>query len=261
MEGLQGKFFWYDLVTPQPERARAFYAEVAGWTMSDFGGSGSDVDYTILSAGPHNVGGIMKMPDAACGQGARPGWIGYIQVENVDDQMEAIRAAGGTVRREPEDIASVGRFAVVEDPGGAVFQLLTPLPRDDVPAPPEAGTSGTFGWHELYSGAGEAAAFDFYSSLFGWETFELMDMGAMGKYRIVGRDGIMFGGLMDRPEQMPFSTWNFYINVDGIDAAVDRLTRAGGSVAMGPHEVPGGSWVVQGHDPEGAFFSLVSLRR
>jgi predicted enzyme related to lactoylglutathione lyase len=66
---------------------------------------------------------------------------------------------------------------------------------------------------------------------------------------------------MNKPEQMPVSAWSFYFNVDGIDAAAERLNGAGGQVLMGPHEVPGGSWIVQAIDPQGAHFALVSRTR
>jgi hypothetical protein len=49
--------------------------------------------------------------------------------------------------------------------------------------------------------------------------------------------------------------------VDGIDAAVERINANGGKVLMGPHQVPGGSWIVQALDPQGAHFALVSPRR
>ena len=42
------------------------------------------------------------------------------------------------------------------------------------------------------------------------------------------------------------------------DAAVERVNQAGGQVQMGPHEVPGGQWVIQGVDPQGANFALLS---
>ena len=80
----------------------------------------------------------------------------------------------------------------------------------------------------------------------------------MGKYRIFGADGVQMGGMMDKPENIPVSAWGFYINVDGIDAAVERVKANGGQVLMGPHEVPGGSWIIQAMDPQGANFALVS---
>jgi predicted enzyme related to lactoylglutathione lyase len=69
------------------------------------------------------------------------------------------------------------------------------------------------------------------------------------------------GGMMDKPAGVPAPVWNFYVNVDGIDAAVERIQSAGGQVLMGPHEVPGGSWIVQATDPQGAAFALVATTR
>jgi predicted enzyme related to lactoylglutathione lyase len=116
-------------------------------------------------------------------------------------------------------------------------------------------------WHELYSSLGDKAAFDFYSGQFGWETMHEMDMGPMGTYRIFGADGVQMGGMMNKPDNIPASHWGFYVNVDAIDAAAERVKAEGGQVLMGPHEVPGGSWIVQCVDPQGVNFALVSLTR
>jgi predicted enzyme related to lactoylglutathione lyase len=67
--------------------------------------------------------------------------------------------------------------------------------------------------------------------------------------------------MMNRMKEMPQSWWNYYINVDGIDAAKGRVEKAGGKVMMGPMEVPGGQWVLQGQDPQGGFFALVAPKR
>ena len=140
--------------------------------------------------------------------------------------------------------------------------LLTPLPQGEEPrAARRRRRPGKFSWHELYSSLGDKAAFDFYSGQFGWETMTEMDMGPMGTYRIFGKDGVQIGGMMNKPDNIPVSAWGFYFNVDGIDAAVERITANGGQVLMGPHEVPGGSWIVQAIDPQGANFALVSRTR
>ena len=117
------------------------------------------------------------------------------------------------------------------------------------------------GWHELASSIGQEAAFAFYSTQFGWETAELMDMGPMGKYRVFSAEGVPLGGMMDKPEEASASAWTFYVNVEGLDAAVERIEACGGRVVSGPHEVPGGSWIVQAVDPQGARFALFSARR
>jgi predicted enzyme related to lactoylglutathione lyase len=252
-------FIWYELMTSDPGAAEAFYHAVVGWKMADAGQPG--MRYTILSAGERGMGGLMALPTEACEAGARPGWLGYIGVPDTDGAAKRIVEAGGAIHRGPDDIPDVGRFAVVADPGGAVFQLLAPLPRENAPPPAEPTTPGLVSWNELYSSIGQDAAFRFYSGQFGWETIELMDMGPMGKYRIFGAGGVPMGGMMDKPENAPASAWSFYVNVDRLDAAVDRIEANGGQVLMGPHEVPGGSWIVQAVDPQGAAFALVSTAR
>jgi predicted enzyme related to lactoylglutathione lyase len=253
------RFIWYELMTSDPDAAEAFYRAVVGWRTSDSGQPG--MRYTILSAGERGMGGLMALPEEACAAGMRPGWLGYVAVPDSDGAARRIVAAGGALLRGPDDIPNVGRFAVVADPGGAVFQLLTPLPGADAPPAADAAAPGLVSWHELCSSVGQERAFRFYADQFGWETAELMDMGAMGKYRIFTVDGAPLGGMLDKPADVPASGWTFYVNVDGIDAAIDRIKAHGGLVVMGPHEVPGGSWIVQAVDPQGASFALVSSAR
>jgi predicted enzyme related to lactoylglutathione lyase len=108
--------------------------------MADAGQPG--MRYTILSAGDRGMGGLMKLPDGACEKGARPGWVGYIGVPDTDAGAKRIVEAGGSLHMGPDDIPNVGRFAMLADPGGAMFYLLTPFPREDVPPPAEPTTPG-----------------------------------------------------------------------------------------------------------------------
>jgi uncharacterized protein len=253
------KFIWYELMTSDQDAAIDFYTEVVGWTASDFGQS--EMRYTILNAGGRGIGGIMELTDAMKAGGARPGWLGYIHAADTDAKASEIAGAGGKILMPPGDIPNVGRFALVADPGGAPFYLLTPLPQGEEPPPADPEAPGVISWHELYSSLGDKAAFDFYAGRFGWETITEMDMGPMGTYRIFGKDGVQMGGMMNKPDNIPVSMWGYYVNVDGIDAAIERINAAGGQVLMGPHEVPGGSWIVQAMDPQGAPFALVSTTR
>jgi predicted enzyme related to lactoylglutathione lyase len=253
-------FIWYELMTTDQSAAEAFYRAVVGWKMADAGQPG--MRYTILSVGERGVGGLVALPAEARTAGAKPSWIGYIGVDDTDAAARRLVKSGGSIHHGPDDIPNIGRFAVVADPGGAAFNLFTPLPQEQQPPPVEAGTSGTIGWHELYAGNGQEAAFAFYSEHFGWTTIDLLDMGAMGKYRIFGgTDGVPFGGMMDKPADAPAAAWAYYVNVDGVDAAIERIKSNRGQVLMGPHEVPGGSWIVQALDPQGANFALVSRTR
>lgn len=257
------RFIWYELMTTDLDAALDFYTRVVGWTAADHeGGTPGGMRYVILSAGGRGVGGVMQLTGEMRAGGARPGWVGYVGVADADARAKEVEAAGGRILIGPDDIPNVGRFAMVADPGGAPFYLLTPRPQQGEPAgPPDPQAPGLVSWHELVSGAGEQAAFAFYSGLFGWETMHEMDMGAMGAYRIFGAGGVQMGGMMDKPANVPASAWTFYVNVDGLDAAVGRIEAEGGRVVRGPMEVPGGSWIVQGVDPQGATFALVSTQR
>ena len=256
------RFIWYELMTSDADSAIAFYTDVVGWTAEDHPGSTPDGHrYTILSAPDGPIGGVMQLTDDMLAGGARPGWLGYVGVADADAAADAVSAAGGSVLMPPADIPGVGRFAMVADPGGAPFYLMKPMPAGDVQPPPEPHARGTVGWHELYSAIGQERAFAFYSALFGWETLEEMDMGPMGTYRIFGADGVPMGGMMDKPANVPASAWGFYVHVEALDAAADRISSGGGKLLMGPMEVPGGSWVLQAADPQGAAFALTSNRR
>ena len=261
-QGHEGNFIWYELMTSDQDAAIDFYTSVVGWTAADFPTPGGEAfRYTILSAGERGIAGLIQISDEMRENGARPAWVGVINVGDCDSGAEAVETAGGKVLRAPEDIPTIGRFAVVADPGGAVYQLLAPFPREEEPKPLAPETPGKVGWHELYSSVGQEKAFAFYSGLYGWKTETEMDMGPMGKYRIFSKDGVHLGGMMDKPENIPASTWGFYVTVDAIDAAIARIEANGGEILIGPHEVPGGSWIVQALDPQGAAFALTAARR
>ena len=123
-----------------------------------------------------------------------------------------------------------------------------------------AGNAGCIGWHELHGGDPESA-FAFYSGVFGWTKGEAMDMGPMGKYQIFTTKGQQSGGMMKKMAQEPAAHWLYYINVEAIDAAAERVKSAGGQVINGPMQVPGGAWIINGLDPQGAMFALVAPKR
>lgn len=251
-------FFWYELMTSDMDAATAFYADVVGWKAQPFDTAPGMPPYTVVSAGERGVGGIMTLPEDAGKTGMAPAWIGYIHATAIDASTEALEEAGGQIRRAPADIPGVGRFAVVADPQGALFMLLQPNGPDQPPVP--AGAPGHVGWHELYTTDWQAAI-DFYGSQFGWEKDHPFDMGEMGTYLIFSVDGQQAGGMMNKPEQIPTPVWQFYFTVPAIDAAAARVAKNGGKVLMGPMEVPGGSWIVQCQDPQGAHFAMSAPKR
>lgn len=67
--------------------------------------------------------------------------------------------------------------------------------------------------------------------------------------------------MMKRQPMLPAPMWLYYFMVDGIDAAIARITGQGGKVVMGPHQVPGGQWIVSAMDPQGGNFQLLSATK
>jgi len=257
MANPHGSFIWYELLTPDVDAAQAFYEKIVGWSVAGF--AGAPMDYRIASAPDGTgVGGIMASPTGPEGENLRPGWFGYVGVDDVDASVAATTAAGGSVLVPAMDMEGVGRMAMLADPQGAVFQVMRGASPDDSKAyDPEA--VGHCNWNELNT-SDQDAAFAFYAGDFGWTKGEAMEMGPMGIYQMLDLGGRSFGAMMTAPNGMPPS-WTFYFGVPDIDAAHRAIADGGGNVHHGPAEIPGGSYIVIAGDPHGATFGVVGPRK
>jgi len=256
MADLKGRFVWYELLARDMEAAKAFYTKVVGWGTQD--APVPSMAYTLFTDGQMPVGGLMAQPEDARKMGAPPSWIGYVAVDDVDGTAERVKRLGGTVHVPGTDIPNVGRFSVVADPQNAVFALFNSPNTCDQPLPPP-GTPGRIGWHELVA-ANWGKAFAFYNELFGWQKADAVDIGEMGTYQLFSVGGQAIGGMFNKPPMVPAPHWLYYVNVADIDAAVERVKAAAGQILNGPMQVPGGSWIIQGRDPQGAMFALVGQK-
>ena len=262
MSTLQGSWIWYDLLTPDPAGAKAFYDAVIGWSMTT-GHGASNPDYGFITA-PDGamLGGLLRLGDEMQQHGAQPSWLGYVGVDDVDASAKAIESAGGKVLMPAREVEMAGRVAMVADCCGAAFYIMSPNP------PPGGGESTAFsampnpghcGWNELVADD-PAKAIAFYTGLLGWTLPEPMDMGPMGQYQFIAHDAVTVGAIMGKPPQAPRSAWAPYFWVASIDAAQAAVAANGGTVINGPHQVPGDLWVIQGTDPQGAMFSLTGSK-
>lgn len=247
-------FLWYELTAPDIKAALDFYAKIFGWTYADAGMP--DMSYTLIQVQGEAIGGAMTLTDEMKASGAQAGWMGYIAVDDIDAKTKEIVAAGGAVFVPVVEIPEMLRFAIVGDPGGAAFALFQPLSEGEMtPFPP--GTPGAVDWHELHAANGPAA-WAFYSSLFGWEKTDAMPMDGDEVYQLWKAGGEAIGGMMTKMPETPAPFWCYYVCVEGIDAAIARVTANGGTIVHGPMEVPGGSWIANCIDPQGGFFAMVS---
>lgn len=254
MTGFHGTPCWYELSTSDLAAGQDFYTRVLGWAVTDAGMEG--FDYRLANAGGDMVAGMMTLP----APGIPPHWLIYFAVDGCNATAAAITAAGGKVIKEPADIPGTGRFAVASDPQGAYFGILEPAPMD---TPPTSGAfdqkkTGHGNWTELMT-SDPKAGFAFYNGLFGWTADQAMDMGSMGIYQIFADKGTAIGGMMGLGNA-PMPAWLAYFGVDGTDAAIARITAAGGAIVHGPQEVPGGAFIAVARDPQGAHFAVVGPR-
>ena len=207
----------------------------------------------MFTRGGVPIGGSMQLPDEAAKMGAPSHWIAYIGTPDVDETTAQALETGARTYVAPQDIPQVGRFAVLADAQGATIAFFTPSNEQPPSHEPEIGDMS---WHELVT-TDPGAAFDSYQALTGWEKTGEHDMGPMGVYLMFGREGVTLGGMFKKPADMPAPPhWLLYVRVPDINAGAADVKANGGQVLHGPVEVPGGDWIVQCMDPQGAVFAL-----
>lgn len=257
-----GSFIWYELLTGDPDGSKSFYDAVVGWDIA--GEAQFPNGYRMIGRSDGKAaGGVMPLTDDMISHGAKPLWLGYISVADVDAASDAIKADGGEIHLPPFDIPGVGRVAMVTDPWHAPFYIMKPTPPADDPD----AASDVFSvdqpqhmrWNELAT-SDQPGAIAFYAKHFGWAQDGAMPMGEAGDYKFIQQGDVTIGAIMPKPEAMPSSLWTYYIGVDDIDQSVMAVVENGGRIMEGPMQVPGGNYVINGVDPQGAAFALVGPR-
>src|SRR3569623_1125769 len=165
-----GSYIWYELMTSDVDGAKTFYDAVVGWDIKEgapeFGG------YRMIGRADGGfAGGGLPITDDMASHGAKPRWLGYVYVDDVDRSVASFEAAGGLAWMLATDIPTVGRVALVSDPQAAPIYVMKPSPRTDDPDAksdvfsPDSGL-GRCGWNELQTSDVDAAR-QFYGEQFG----------------------------------------------------------------------------------------------
>jgi predicted enzyme related to lactoylglutathione lyase len=241
-----GLFSWVELATGDPEGARAFYAELFGWTYEDRP-VGAGAVYTMAQLDGRHVAGLFASDQAAAH------WNSYVTVASVDEAAAACAAAGATVAAEPFDVLTSGRMTVVQDPTGATVCLWEP--REHVGAG-LVNVPGALAWNDLFTNDVPGAV-AFYAAALGWELEPVP--GAPGDRHAIRAGGRLNGGITGMPPDAAGTPphWLAYFCVADAAASAERAGAAGGRLVAGPLEVPTGVFAVCA-DPQGAVFGLVS---
>jgi uncharacterized protein len=248
----QGTPNWVDLQTTDQSAAKQFYAGLFGWTYDDQAMPEGGAVYSMAMLGDKTVAAIAPQSPDMAAAGAPPMWNTYIAVDNVDDAVAKVEAAGGQVAMPPFDIMDAGRMAFVMDPGGAgvaLWQAGQHIGATLVNEP------GTLSWNELITN--DPSAIKFYEQVLGMTT-STMDMGDGSEYTLFEVGGQQVGGSTPPPMEGIPNVWNVYFAVDDADATAAKVTELGGSVVAEPFDTPVGRIAVV-RDAQGATFSIIKL--
>ncbi len=253
---------WYELMSPDPAGVAPFYRAVIGWDIAAEGmamPNGSEYRMIALADGGFQ-GGVLTLTEGMLAGGAAPGWVTYFDVGDVDAKLDEATAMGAVVHIPAVTMEGVGRMAMLADPQGAPFYLMDPTPPADNPDAQSGvfmpDTLGHCAWNELNTDAA-AEQIDFYTALFDWEVAGEMPMPGDHIYKFLNHRETGVGAIGSmKPEGMP-NAWLPYFRVADIGAAASAVEANGGTVLMGPQDVPGGDRIIVTIDPAGAAVGLV----
>ncbi|GAB2752706.1 VOC family protein [Amycolatopsis magusensis] len=237
---------WVDLMISDLTMARKFYGQLFGWEFEERDGR------LRCTIGGREVSGIGERtgPDTAAV------WTTYFAVPDLDATLNAIAGAGGRIFRPATGVGEDCRFAVVADPGGAVFGLWQAGARIGAEVTDEPGA---LVWNECFT-ADFAAAEAFYTGIFGYEPADLSAPGF--SYTALTLGGEAVGGLAELPPDVPGEVpahWVTYFAVADADASTDLVRELGGSVLNPPFDSPDGRLAAV-TDNQGVSFCLVGPR-
>ena len=224
---LHGKFVWFEHLSHDVGKASAFYDALFGW-QTKLLPMGPE-QYPMIHNGAQGIGGFRQAPG-----GARSGWMSYLSVPDVDVSFRAAIAAGAKELMAPFEYADTGRGAVIADPTGATFSLWKDAKRD---RPDDESTPvGEWFWNELWTPQ-ERRALAFYETIFGF-THNSMDMGPMGTYYVLHKDGKPRAGLARSVQPKAQAMWLPYVKVRDCDTTASKAKTLGGDVVTPPRDIP-----------------------
>jgi len=246
-----GAFCWFELATTDQAAAKQFYRSLFGWTANDFPVGPDGGAYSMFDLEGQSVAAAYTMLADQRAKGVPPFWMVYVATDSADKTAKRVEELGGKVFREPFDVFSFGRMAVLGDPTRAVFSIWEPKQHTGAGI---AGEEGTVCWADLSTPDVETAS-KFYSGLFGWEISAGND--PSGYLHIKNGDAFIAGmppASMRNPDAP--AHWMIYFLVSDCDASTGKAQQLGAKVLKPSRPVEHVGKMSILNDPQGALFAL-----
>ena len=241
-------FCWINMLSPEPARAKDFFATVLGWSFGEIPGMG----YSIKVDGK-DIGGLFDAKNRD-GSPHAPIIGVMVKVESADATGEKVKSLGGTA--QPSfDVGPQGRMTVCHDPAGANLDMWQPKASAGMDADPTA--HGAPSWFECMTTDMDTNA-KFYSDLLGWQR-ELMP-GSPMRYMTFKHKGAPVAGMMeitpDMQGQQP--VWGTYFTVKDCDETVKLATSVGAVMCVPAMDIAGVGRFAGLTSPQGVVFYVIT---
>ncbi|BAJ00173.1 VOC family protein [Shewanella violacea] len=259
---IQGQPCWVELASHDALAGKQFYADLFDWEIQDMpipGGIytmfGLTPDQDAASEGGDVIGAAYQMPKEMTERGVPTTWLVYFAVDSVDETVEKVKAEGGSLSMGPCDIGTAGRMAMFIDPEGARFAVWQ---AGDHIGARRQGEHGTLCWVELASRDPESAK-TFYPKVLQW-TSQAGDMPEFEYTEWLVGDKPMGGMLQMNQEWGDIPPhWTLYFTVDNCDETVAKARKLGGKECVPPTDIANVGRFAVINDPQGGFFSVITL--
>jgi uncharacterized protein len=247
-----GEFCWINMLTPQPDEARAFFAKLLGWTYFEMPGLGHG-----MKVGGRDIGGLFDLNGPQTPKGIPPSIGVMVKVESADATCERVTSLGGKVK-PAFDIMENLRMAVCFDPNGANFDVWEPKKAHGTDV--DSTLHGAPSWFETMTTDVDRAA-EFYSELFGW-TPEVMPMPGSNYTTFKHGDAHVAGMLQITPRMGDLQPhWRTYFAVNDADETAREAVELGAEICMTIKDAPGVGRFCGITSPQGVTFCVIQYTR
>jgi len=239
-----GQFVWHDLITPNPDQAKEFYAQLFGWTYKSLGEG--DMAYHVIYNGDKAIGGIIPLSIKTHPSGE---WLSSVSVPDVDKAVAYNTQKGGKTLFKASNFKGRGRSALVQDPEGAYISFIHSESGD----PEFQIADNSWLWNELWTNNIEGSL-KYYKGLAPYADEEIKEEKV--PYFLMKAEDKRLCGITLNPVENMRAAWLPYIKVRDVEKMSSKATSMGAVLMLEPREDVRDGTVAIIQDPNGAPFAV-----